>query len=302
MDRVFDQRRAFAIKAFSVMAVALLCISILSRTVLADMGPKSSVDITLKNPPSEPYYVALLVPGTYYPDKHYRNVEVLEEDEHIKDIFFNYDEDGFILYCYAGNSCSIKYSGKMTKPEIHYGYNVPSTIKVIIVTRSGDVTVSNELTTKAFHAECEYDYSANTLTEVNFASNFSKHLAVESVFFFGFTIINEGIVLLCFGLFRKKNLLRFILANVITQTLLYVFNVTYCVISSVWISYFGYWLVAEALITGIEILIYCKKLVKKDGTVSIGRNIAYAITANFISAFIDVPLIFIADLIKIDFL
>ena len=63
-------------------------------------------------------------------------------------------------------------------------------------------------------------------------------------------------------------------------------------------SYLLFWLAVEALITVIELFIYLKKLVRKDGTFSVKRNIAYAITANFISAFIDIPIVFIAYMMK----
>lgn len=301
MNTLTDKRRTLLLKALSVIAVAFMCISIFSRTVLADTGPKRSINIKLKNLPSEPFYAAILGPGSLPSniEKHYRQVNFPEEDEKIIDIFLNYEEDGFILFTYAGGYTSIVSSENMKKPEsLSYGYMVPSTFKVIVVTKSGEVTVSNEITAKAFHSECEYDYSTNTLKEVYFASNFAKNLAIESFFFCGITLTVEGIVLLCFGLFRKKNLVRFLIANLITQTLLFGFNLTCRLIDPLWQKYFIIWLVVEAMITVIELLIYLKKLVRKDGTVSVGRNIAYAITANAISAFIDIPIVFIAYLMR----
>ena len=301
MNTISNQRRSLVFKAFSLIAVAILCISTLSQTVHADMGPKQSIKVYLKNLPSEPYYVALLMPGKLPPDPYsrYRYVKIPEEDEIVKDILFNYEEDGFVLFSYGGGSTSIESSDKIKDTNtISYGYMVPSTFKVIVVTKSGEVTVSNEITARAFHSECEYDYSKNTLTEVNYASNFSKNLAIESFFFCGATLFIEGIVLLCFGLFRKKNLLRFFIANLITQTLLYGFNVTCWLIDPLRKSYLLFWLAVEALITVIELFIYLKKLVRKDGTFSVKRNIAYAITANFISAFIDIPIVFIAYMMK----
>lgn len=299
MNTVVDQKRTLLYKAFSILAVALFCMSILTRTVLADMGPKRSIWVSLKNLPEEPYYIALLQPGSLPDDRerYFTRVKLPDEDAEIREIFVNYEEDGFILFTYGGGTSSIRSSEDMKVPEsLSYGYMVPSTFKVIVVTRSGEVTVSNKITARAFHSECEYDYSNNTLKEVNFASNFSKNLAMESLLFCGITLVVEGIVLLCFGLFRKKNLLRFLIANLITQTLLYGFNLTCRLIDPLWQNYFIVWLVVEALITLIELFIYLKKFVRKDGTVSVGRNIAYAITANAISAFIDIPIVFIAYL------
>lgn len=297
MNAFLEQRRLSLLKVFTVMALILLCISSLSRLVLADMGPKRSIAVTIKNPPSEPYYVALLMPGNRPsdPDSYYRYVHVRDEDENIKDIFFNYEEDGFVLFSYAGGSCSIEYSEDMRKADsVEYNYMVPSTFKVIVVTKSGDVTVSDEITAKAFHAEFEFDYSKNTLNEEKLDSMYSKNLAIESLVFCGITLFVEGIILLCFGLFRKKNIIRFLVANLITQTLLFGFNLSSVFVESIWMNYPIAWLIVEALITVIELLIYCKSLVRKDGTVSVKRNIFYAILANVISAFIDIPIIFIA--------
>ena len=301
MNTLTDKRRELLLKILSVFAVAFICISIFSRTVHADTGPKRSINIKLKNLPSEPYYVAILQPGSLPkdPESYYRGIKIPDEDKAIRDLFLNFEEDGFIMFSYAGGYSSIRSSEELKKPEsIEYGYMVPSTFKVIVVTKSGEVTVSNEITAKVFHSECEYDYSTNTLKELNFAPNFAKNLAIESFIFCGITLTVEGIVLLCFGLFRKKNLVRFLIANLITQTLLYGFNLTCRLIDPLWQKYFIIWLVVEAMITVIELLIYLKKLVRKDGTVSVGRNIAYAITANAISAFIDIPIVFIAYLMR----
>lgn len=302
MNTSIDRRRSLLLNIFAVMAAALICVSFLPRTVFADSGPKRSISIEIKNAPSELYYIALLQQGELSPyyREHYDGDRIPEEDEWVREIFLTYEEDGYILFTYAGGASSIRSSEVDLKGSdfVKYGYMVPSTFKVMIVTKSGEVTVSNEITAKAFYSECEYDYSTNTLKEVNFETNFAKDLAVESVIFCNITLITEGIVLLCFGLFRKKNLLRFLIANLITQTLLYVFNLTCRLIDPLWQKYYLIWLVVEALITVIELFIYRKKLVRKDGSVSVKRNIAYAITANFISAFIDIPIVFLAILIR----
>ena len=301
MNTVVDQRRTLLFKAFSVIAVALFCVSILARTILADTGPKRSIWISLKNLPDEPYYIAILMPGSLPSDPEglFGQANVPDEDEEIRKIFLNYEEDGFVLFTYAGHISSIESSEELEGSNVlSYGYMVPSTFKVIVVTKSGEVTVSNKIKAQVFHSECVYDYSTNTLKEVNFASTYSKNLAIESVLFCGVTLFVEGIVLLCFGLFRKKNLLRFLIANLITQTLLFGFNLTCRLIDPLWQKYNIIWLVVEVLITVIELFIYRKKLVRKDVTVSVKRNIAYAITANVISAFIiDIPIIIIANVI-----
>ncbi|MCR5616016.1 MAG: hypothetical protein K6F45_07600 [Saccharofermentans sp.] len=295
MNTFAYRRRSFALKVLSVIAVAFICISFFTQTVRADSGPKRSIKISLKNLPTEPYYIAILDPGSRPsdPDNYYNYVKVAEEDKEIKDIFFNYEEDGFALYCEPSGRCSIVPSESIISDSIDYGYYVPSTFKVIVVTKSCDVTVSNEITTKAFYSDCEYDYSTNTLKEVNVGWNIGAKLATESIPFFYLTLFIEGIVLLCFGLFKEKNVRRFLLANTITQLLLFVFNFTCSYIEPLLKHNVLAWLGVEVLITVIELFIYRKSLTKKEGNVSIKRNIAYAITANVISAFIDIPFVII---------
>ena len=293
------------IKRFTAVSlIAFIFITFFSRTVMADMGPKRSIEIKILNAPTEPYYVALLEPTKYVADINdvSRFDHIPEDHDWVREIFYEYDEDGFRLYTYAGGHNSIMYTGwhsDFYKGEniISYGYMVPSTFKVMIVTESGEVTVSNEITAKKFHSTCEYDYATNTLNEVMIPS-FGPDFFVETALYLHITLVVEGIVLLCFGLFRKKNLKYFLIVNLTTQFMLFVFNLISRIFVEVLIKHFALWLVMEVVIAGIETIWYSKKLVKKDGTVSKGRNIIYAITANLISAFIDVPVLLIMAYIR----
>ncbi len=276
--------------------IAMFCVILFTGTVLADTGPKRSIDIEFVNPPSEPYYAALLMPGSYHLDMDRdRNTRIPDEAAWVREIFYEYEEDGYVLFYYAGSYSSITASDQIEdEGKLSFGYMVPSTFKVMVVTQSGEVSVSNEITARAFYSECEYDYSANTLKEVNFEKNTLLKLAVESFFYCGITLVVEGLVLLCFGLFRKKNLPRFLIVNLITQVLLFGFNCTCRLIEPLWKMYFFIWIIVEVLIAVIEAVLYSKKLIRKDGSVSVKRNIFYAIIANLISATIDIPVILVA--------
>ena len=295
------------IKRFTAVSlIAFIFITFFSRTVMADTGPKRSIEIKILNAPTEPYYVALLEPTKYVADINdiFRADHIPEDHDWVREIFYEYDKDGFRLYTYAGGKNSIKYTGwdndfEHYKGEnvIRYGYMVPATFKVMIVTESGEVTVSNELTPKIFHSRCEYDYAANTLKETILPS-FGPDFFIETASCLVITLVVEGIVLLCFGLFRKKNLKYFFIVNLTTQFLLLVFNSVSRIFVPELIKQFPLWILMEVMITGIETVWYSRKLVKKDGTRSTARNIIYAITANLISAFIDVPILLIMEFIR----
>ena len=294
----------FYYKLIAIAMTAFILVSSFARIVCADTGPKRSIEIKILNAPTEPYYVALVMPTKYVADINdvSRFDHIPEDHDWVREIFYEYDEDGFRLFTYAGGTNSIRYSGwdsDFYKGEntVEYGYMVPSTFKVMVVTESGEVTVSNEITAKIFHSRCEYDYSTNTLKEV-YVPSFGPDFFIETVLYLANTLIVEGIVLLCFGLFRKKNLKYFFIVNLTTQFMLFVYNFLSRLFITVLMNHFALWIVMEAVILAVETIWYCKKLVNKQGDVSKVRNIFYAITANLISAFIDVPILLIMAIVR----
>ena len=111
-------------------------------------------------------------------------------------------------------------------------------------------------------------------------------------------MVVEGIILLCFGLFRKKNLKYFLIVNIATQFLLFVYNFLSRLFVPVFKNHFTLWIIMEIVIMVIETIWYSKKLVNKQDKVSMVRNIFYAITANLISALIDLPVLLIMALMR----
>ena len=294
----------FTKRMFAASLVAFIIVTLFSRVVMADTGPKRSIEIKLINPPTEPYYVAIVCPTKYVADINdvSRGDRIPEDHDWVREIFYDYNEDGYRLFTYAGGRNSIKYSEEPRdfysgENMIDYGYMVPSTFKVMIVTESGEVTVSNEITPKIFHSRCIYNYSTNTLNEIIIPS-FGPGFYIETALYLVITLVVEGLILLCFGLFRKKNLKYFLIVNVTTQFMLFVFNFLSRVFNVVLLNHYGLWLLMEVVILVIETIWYSRKLVNKQGNVSKARNIFYAITANLISAFIDVPVLLIMSMPK----
>lgn len=294
----------FTRRILAASIVAFIIVTFFSRVVMADTGPKRSIEIKILNAPTEPYYVALVMPTEHVADINdpSRFDHIPEDHDWVREIFYDYNEDGYRLFTYAAGTNSIRYSGWQNdfyKGEnmIDYNYMVPSTFKVMIVTESGEVTVSNEITPKIFHSRCEYDYSTNTLKEI-YIPSFGPGFYIETALYLVITLVVEGLILLCFGLFRKKNLKYFLIVNVTTQFMLFVFNFLSRVFNVVLLNHYGLWLLMEVVIMVIETIWYCRKLVNKQGNVSKARNIFYAITANLISAFIDVPVLLIMSMPK----
>ena len=271
--------------------VLFLWIGALPFFVHADTGPKRSIMISVRNMPGEPYYFAILREGTAYhsPDAGH---EILEEgDEWIADLFYDYDEDGYCLFTYGGGASSIRYSETQINEygTIGYSYMVPRTFKVMIVTGSGKVTVSEPLTVKAFNSVCVYDYADNSLVEGTAA--LSAPFFIESAFCLLITLFVEGLILLFFGLFRGKNLPHFLVVNLITQMLLFGFNLLSVWFLSIYAHYILFWFLVEAMITVLEVFWYRSRLVNKRGEVQRTRNVWYGIVANLVSMSIDLPIV-----------
>ena len=96
------------------------------------------------------------------------------------------------------------------------------------------------------------------------------------------TLFFEGIALFIFGLFNKKNLKYFLIANTVTQIMLNSI-IVYMDYKGMDILLVLVWPVAEIAIIITESLIYKKQLVNKNGEVSTKRNVGYAVFANIFS-------------------
>ena len=273
-------------KLLAVLMSVMIIITGVSSVVHADTSAKPETTITVINAPQEEYYIALLTgEGTHVsgftPDKTLSD----KENEVIKTIEEYEDTDGYRLF-----SNFSKYYRHSNKDNRYFFYGqggvLPKTYKIMIVTLNGEVTVSPAIRQKAFWAKMTYDHSANTITE-DYNGVYTRCIPWVFVFFF-ITLFNEGLILLAFNLFRKKNLRPFLIINIITQFILNVINIVWY-LSGAAGKYFLAWIAAEVVITVIEALCYSKKLIRKDGSVSVKRNVIYAVTANLVSALADLP-------------
>lgn len=273
----------------TIIMAAFIVLAGFAPTVFADMGPKPSAAITVTNAPSDEYYIAML----YEDDGIYRNFvyndSLSPEDNAVISSIYDYDEDGYVLF--------VNFEAAYFKSNSNHYYNffgyagsLPRTFKIMIVTMDGSVQVSPVITAKAFNASFTYDYSSNTLyenkTEVVIPS------IVRGIIFLLITLLTEGLVLSAFGLYCKENMIPFVVINVITQVMLNTFNVLWSLFCENGV-YTTAWIIAEVVIIIIEAIWYSRRLIGKKGNISVGRNIAYAIVANIISAVADLPVYFI---------
>ncbi len=243
----------------------------------ADIGPKPSISLEIKNAPND-YYVGLLVDRDGYINNLEPDDELNVDELKAFETLTGYEEDGWRLF--TDNPVTSVYFKSNDEHKYDFTYMVPSTFKIIVVSYDGQVYVSNEIKREKFNAECTYDIESGELKE-NVLAGAGGYVLFAVICYLA-TIILEGLALLIFGLFNKKNIPCFIGANTITQLFL---NAVI-----IYLHYHGGQLfmifvvpVAEILIMIIEGLIYRKRLVNKNDEVNTKKNFFFGIFANIFS-------------------
>lgn len=262
-------------------AVILMVFSIvflLPFIAYADIGPKPSIKLIVLNPPEDEYYLDLLIDSEK--KNSYTNIDEDDElDEDMLNILKEYNENGWRPALVTGTNVPL--FGNLTGEKegdtmVHkFSYlGTPKRFKVILVEKSGKVTVSEDIERKAFESTVYYDYATNEIWESSATLSYIKQFIMT----FTATIIVEGIILILFRFSLKKNWKPFVMVNLFTQILL-----TLIVFSAM---YFAGSMAAFLLYIPFEIVILIieSKLFKKYlQEYSIRRRILYAITANVVS-------------------
>ncbi len=272
-----------------VFVLSFLCI--FSSMAFADFGPKPSIKITVINPPDEDYVFDLM---EYVGDRNPTCRNFYNIDEDMFKYLSEYKENGWMSALshddVVGIGADLAVTPKGISKEFSYTYNVPSTFKVIIVTRSGKIQTSQTYKRTNFNAVYTYDYSQGKIV-----SSFSRQLdqfAVKLLKTFLLTIVIEGVFLIAFGLDTRKNWKTFLLVNGSTQLFLYVILIIVSAINPMFNERLVISL-CEVVIIISETVIYKKYLEGKTKA----RRIGYSITANVISCFWAELLVFIALII-----
>lgn len=207
-------------KPKKLFILLLFILMIIPATAFADMGPKDSLTVYVKNPPKELYYLDLLAENnggyTNIPDD-----QKGELNENMVKMLYSFKEDGWMPALTEGTSAPMW--GKLTGDAdgdmmVHkFGYvGLPDTYRIIIVTESGDISVSKTLTRKALQSSVTYDF-ATGIAEV--PPTYMTYI-YQFLFTCSFTLLIEGLLLVLFGFKLKDNWKVFLITNVSTQIIL----------------------------------------------------------------------------------
>ena len=286
-------------KSLRTLVCALLASLALTTFAFADNGPKPQLFVRVKNAPQEPYYLDLLAKGDWD----------AEDGNRIDGIDWNYDGKEDTLdpdllallrdnvpagwhACVAQGTTGAPIYGKLYSENtdasgnaLHwFGYvGVPSTYRIILVTESGKVWVSDILNRRVLQSSVTVNWSDDTsAVTVSVPSTIPGYL-LQLVATLVPTLLIEGIILLLFQYSWKQNWKAFLLVNLITQGLLAIASSVYAIQSGPnMFSYLIFFLPAELFILIAEAYLYAGRGMLKGHSKK--RAAAYAVTANLISA------------------
>lgn len=265
-------------KIILAIILSISVITIFQTTAYADMGPKDHLTVYIKNPPNELYYLDLLtqVPGEY---SNISNNEKALLNQDMVTLLHSHENDNWFPALAGGTKIPMR--GKLTgkadgNKMVHsFGYHgLPGTYRIIIVTKSGKISVSDIYTRNALQSSITYDYN----TGKGIVPPILLTYLIQFLMTFSFTIIIEGVILLLFGFKLKENLKVFLLTNFLTQILLTI-TLGFFLINEGPTFAFIVLFPVEIVILFAETLSYKRYLLGESNK----RKIAYAIVANIAS-------------------
>jgi len=267
----------------------LFCALILSWTTIyvhADMGPKPELKITLTHAPNEAYYLDLLVDSEYLIDEPIDNTKYnASMIEQLRSL----EIDGWYPALVNGTSLRMhgKLEGTLTGGKmIHqFGYHIPDRFRIIVVTASGKTTVSDVITLESFYTALSFNAINGEITKPSLIMLYAIQIFSTLIP----TLILEFLVLLIFKLYSKRNLIVFLIMNIVTQIFL-TFTVNATLITTGLLGAIFVLLLVEGLIWIFEIIVVWKFFDKQKRT---SVRISYALIANILSFIMGFVLIFI---------
>ena len=291
-------------KSLRTLVCALLASLALTTFAFADSGPKPLLIVRVKDAPQEPYYLDLLAEGNWNASEGNSRLKqstvitnsdgsetTVPLDEDLLALLLDNIPAGWHACTAQGTFGAPIFSHLFSRGTdasgnaLHwFGYvGVPSTYRIILVTESGKVWVSDILNRRVLQSSVTVNWSDDTsAVTVSVPSTIPGYL-LQFVATLVPTFLIEGALLLLFRYSWKKNWEAFLLVNVLTQGFLAVASVSVAAHSGVSAWYFFFFLLpAELIILLVELYLYagCGFLTGH----SKGRAAAYAITANLASA------------------
>lgn len=267
-------------KKILLFVLTLTVVLLSALPMSADMGPKPSITIYVENAPDETYYLDLLIEQEE-PNNRMSQEEIDSYDPEMLAALRDYNENGLRAALSYGSAVPI--FGKITGEQVDgktvhtFSYfGIPDTVKVIAVTQSGDIYVSDSYEKTEYQAEYTLDFQ--TFSLVSTGNPFVRLISQFASTFIP-TLIIEFLILLLFGFSVKKNIISFVSANFATQIFLTFIYAIYYPSAGVFFINFAILPIVELLIIAVESVVYCLTFKDKSKI----KRVVYAVVANLCS-------------------
>lgn len=246
-----------------IIILTFFCLLIGIDNVKADMGPKPSIEIYLKNIETTEYTIDLLTKHTDDNFYSYLNVDYFE---YKNTPLYKYNKDGWMATTVRTNLLWGNIEGNSSKKHRFSYFGTPSTFKVIIQFKDGTIKTSDIIERTKFNYEMYLDVSTMKV-EKKYGFNLAEILKCMLI-----TVVVEIIIA---KTMKINHLKQITLINIFTQIIIQLLRLTN------FPNYIFSLILAELIVFIIEYEIY-KVLFKKDTTNK--RILIYTIIANLITA------------------
>lgn len=267
-------------RTLRILLLLVLASCMMSMTTFADMGPKPQLTVKVEHPPQEMYYLDLLQETNHRPGSF--------KNETLNTAMVTLLQDSVPSgwrACLAQPVSGPPIWGELTGTPsgdtmLHtFGYHgVPRTYRILIVTESGEVWISDTCIRTALQSSVTLDWETK---EVSIPSVWTGY-ALQFLTTFLPTLLIEGLILFLFRYRQRRSWAVFGIANLATQGALAVALSVEAVQHGVGWGFMSLFLMAEGAILVVEAIAYV--LLWKE------RNkewaLSYALAANTASALI----------------
>ena len=260
------------------LCIAAFLLAVLPVSASADSGPKPQITIQVQNAPDGDYYVDLLIPGEI-PEQCIDNIEW----NHIDRASLPLDAlerdrmDGWHYAMLDGTQPPLFYKHPDKDTFVFSYFGTPDTFRIAVYDDSQQkVNFSEVMKRTQLQQIFTCDFADNTVKTGNPLLTYLKQFASSLLP----TLLLEGILLLPFGFWDRRNAKLFLGVNIGTQLLL---TVVTAVCMRIGMPFYRYLVFAplELVIWIIEAVIYRKRLQTRRET---AHPIVYALCANALSA------------------
>lgn len=273
-------------KAFVLATMVVFALVAAAVCVSADTGPKPSITIKTNGTVGEKYYLDLLIEcDNGYPNQ--KDAEIAELDAEMFKTLSEYTDDGWYPAIAHGTPAplfgTVVPEDDGTSRFSYFG--TPNRFKVIIVTESGTVKVSDVVEKTVYQQVFSLDFADMT---VKTSQSAAKSYLIQFASTFFPTLIIEFLLLFAFGLSPKKYWWAIIAVNLVTQ--LFLTSVLACNPVILYGGFIFFFVMLELVVMLIEAAAYLV-IMKKE---RLWKRIVYAVTANVASAVVGGILLTIA--------